>query len=237
MQGSLRSIACKYGLCGFSSRAMQLLLARHGNTFAAGDEVVWVGKRNDLALVERGREQARSLARALARAGKIPTQVRCGPLARTREHAEIIARELSLPAALCTVDERLDELDYGAWSGLSAESIVQRFGPEELDAWRERSVWPRNAGWEGSEAAVKAELHSLVEELAADAPTSESVVLFVSSNGRLRYFLDLVDGEFDRRVRSQSFAVATGRLCRLDLAPEHKSVRYWNVDPAAAQSL
>ena len=33
---------------------IELLLVRHGNTFAPGDRVVWVGKGQDLPLVESG---------------------------------------------------------------------------------------------------------------------------------------------------------------------------------------
>ncbi len=41
---------------------MRILFARHGNTFAPGDNVVCVGRETDLALVERGFEQARAVA-------------------------------------------------------------------------------------------------------------------------------------------------------------------------------
>lgn len=218
---------------------MQVFLARHGNTFGPGDPVVWVGKRNDLVLVDKGRRQAEALARALRRDDKAPCEVRCGPLARTREFAGIVCEALELDDAI--IDTRLDELDYGAWSGLTSDEIRARFGSEELDAWRERSAWPQGAAWPGDAATIKREIRSLTAELRQKHGERQAAkILLVSSNGRLRYFLDLVPGAFDRRVAAADFAVGTGRVGRIDIGPHEASgavVRYWNVDPSGGRSL
>lgn len=220
---------------GLLPSEMQLLLARHGNTFGPDDPVVWVGKKNDLALVERGREQAHALAEALRTSGGSPIEIRHGPLRRTREFARIIADELGVDRV--GVDHRLDELDYGKWSGLTSAQIEKKYGKRELRDWSERSIWPRNAAWGGSESIVRREVRSLVAELRenhADQP-GDARVLLVSSNGRLRYFLDLVAGAFERHVQNRDFAVATGRVCRIDLARDactSSAIRYWNLDPA-----
>ncbi|MCA8971875.1 MAG: histidine phosphatase family protein [Planctomycetes bacterium] len=215
---------------------MQLLLARHGNTFGPGERVVWVGKNQDLHLVERGREQAMALASAIERAGKRIVAVRCGPLARTREFAGIIVDRLGLQAA--RIDERLDELDYGRWSGLTREEILERFGADELDAWTAHSQWPRRARFGSDASTVTKEVRALALELtnAHREAGSDAAVLLVSSNGRLRYFLDLVPDEFERRTREGTFAVGTGRACRIDVARDGltaSALRYWNRDPNA----
>ncbi len=60
-----------------------LLLARHGNTFAPGQKVVWVGARNDLSLVESGLAQAHVLAEALEKASVKPDAIYAATLKRT----------------------------------------------------------------------------------------------------------------------------------------------------------
>ena len=44
------------------------------------------------------------------------------------------------------MDERLDEVDYGAWGGLTTAEIEERFGAESVAAWNERSGVPRARG-------------------------------------------------------------------------------------------
>ena len=50
---------------------MDILCARHGNTFAPGQRAVFVGAKEDLPLTEEGETQARDLAIALGREKKI----------------------------------------------------------------------------------------------------------------------------------------------------------------------
>lgn len=209
---------------------MDLILARHGNTFGAGDPVVWVGARDDLPLVERGREQAARLGEALSRAGVRPAEVLCGPLSRTREHAEIVCRKLGL-AGSAAIDERLGEIDYGVWSGLTDLQIRESFGDQELAAWNERSEWPKGAGWAGNERRMEGEVRSLADDLAARHGPGESV-LCISSNGRLRYFLKLVPGAFEESVERRSFKVRTGNVCRLRQLPGGVwELLRWDEDP------
>jgi probable phosphoglycerate mutase len=73
---------------------MLLLLARHGNTFEAGEMAIWVGARTDLPLTARGREQAHALAARLQPVKPRIERVIAGPLKRTREHAVIICERL-----------------------------------------------------------------------------------------------------------------------------------------------
>ena len=48
-----------------SGARIELLLVRHGNTFSPGDRVSWVGRGEDLPLVESGRAQASALGATL----------------------------------------------------------------------------------------------------------------------------------------------------------------------------
>jgi probable phosphoglycerate mutase len=53
----------------------------------------------------------------------------------------------------------------------------------------------------------------------------------VSSNGRLRYFLKLIDSEFERRVAESNFKVATGRVCLIDITNGAAKLELWNEQP------
>ena len=118
--------------------AATLILARHGET-DWNREQRWQGHA-DPELNETGREQARALARSLAE--DPPSAVWSSDLARSRETAEIVGRELGLPVRL---DPRLREVDVGEWSGLLWSEIEQRFpdGVERRQAG--------GTGWQGGE--------------------------------------------------------------------------------------
>lgn len=204
---------------------IDLYFARHGDTFAPGTPVVWAGARNDLPLAPRGIEQAHALGRALRHRGVSPLKVVTGPLERTREFARLALLSLGSPV-VPTVDPRLDELDYGDWSGLTNGEVIERFGRSELERWNTLSIWPKNAGWGSHEAEVIREVHELVREIVA---SGEGPVLLVSSNGRLRYVLTLVERELDRRVANQTFKIKTGHLAQLHWNGERFSLPLWDV--------
>ena len=71
--------------------ATRIILLRHGNTFAPGEEAVWVGARTDLALVEKGRWQAEEAGKQIHKAGLVVNSIVTGPLRRTTETAAIVA--------------------------------------------------------------------------------------------------------------------------------------------------
>jgi len=106
-----------------------ILLARHGET---DDNVPpqrvqgWI----DSPLNDRGRAQAEELA-ALVRPRGVAA-VYSSHLARARETAEIVARELELEI---TIDERLAESRRGDWEGRLLEEI-EREDPDLWGAWR-----------------------------------------------------------------------------------------------------
>ncbi|MCA9803127.1 MAG: histidine phosphatase family protein [Cyanobacteria bacterium HKST-UBA02] len=209
---------------------MLLLLSRHGNTFDPGDRIYWVGSGENPPLVEKGREQADSLGRALAEAGR-PAAIYSGPLRRCVEYGEIVNKHFSEPLPI-VVDSRLNELDYGGWSGLTDGEVAERFGQDSLDGWNKRCQWPSRGDWAGSPEAVFQEVQSFVAELKSKFEGDQNaLVLAITSNGVLRYFLKLAEREFASRVANGTFKVATGRICLLDLAGD-AGVQLWDAAPA-----
>jgi broad specificity phosphatase PhoE len=99
--------------------------ARHGQTAVnAGGRLQG---RLDEPLSALGAAQAHALADAFA--SERVTRVISSPLVRARETAAAIAARHTLTVE---IDERLIELDYGAWDGVSLADVA----PEDWAAWR-----------------------------------------------------------------------------------------------------
>ena len=128
--------------------------ARHGQTAVnAGGRLQG---RLDEPLSALGAAQARALADVFA--SERVTRVISSPLVRARETAAVIAARHSLTVE---IDERLVELDYGAWDGASLGDVA----PEDWAEWQfkvmrpgafEVEVWQGcGQGQGGSEVAVE----------------------------------------------------------------------------------
>lgn len=210
---------------------MKLILARHGNTFAPGDTVVWVGRETDLPLVEKGVAQAEAVAAALRAHRVRPARVFCGPLRRTRDFAAIVADKLALADAP-VVDSRLDEIDYGRWAGKTAQEIAETFGQQaQIDRWNEEDIWPEDAGWGSAREDIAAAVRSFLDEVRATFRNGEPV-LAVSSNGVLRFFPRLL-GLAPPEGAGRSFRMRTGHLGVIAEKGGAPSLRCWNVPPDA----
>ena len=118
-----------------------ILLARHGET-DYNSPPPRVQGRTDVPLNDRGRRQARELARAAA--AEKPRALWSSQLARARETAAIVAAEIGLEPR---VDERLAESDRGSWEGRLLEEI-EREDPELWAAWRRAGATFRFPGGE-----------------------------------------------------------------------------------------
>lgn len=116
---------------------------RHGET-------VWNAEKRaqgilDSPLTETGRAQARAMGRALAqelqRAGHDPSivVVRSSPLGRVRETLALAAEEAGLSHDEQSFDDRLREMSWGEWDGLTGPEIEARWpgamAARRLDRW------------------------------------------------------------------------------------------------------
>jgi broad specificity phosphatase PhoE len=122
----------------------RLLLVRHGESagnvardaaHAAGREWIDIAERDaDVALSDRGREQARALGSWLAERphDERPDVVLSSPHLRARETAELIRRSCGVVAGATpmVVDERLREREFGILDRLTTAGIAARF-PEQ----------------------------------------------------------------------------------------------------------
>jgi broad specificity phosphatase PhoE len=118
-----------------------ILLARHGETADNVAPQRFQGWR-DPPLNDRGREQARVLARAVAGEGLVA--IWTSHLRRARETASIVGEELGL---VPRVDERLAESHRGRWEGRVVTEI-EREEPAAWAAWRRAGAGFRFPGGE-----------------------------------------------------------------------------------------
>lgn len=206
---------------------MDILFARHGNTFGPGDKVVWVGRETDLPLVEKGLAQAEAAGRALLRAGLAPTVIFAASLLRTRKFAEIVA---GIVRCAVQIDTRLDEIDYGPLGGLSTEEIVAcRPGAEEaLERWGKDDVWPEMLGWTSRES----DMIGATRSFASDCLGQDDFrcPLVVSSNGTMRFLARALLPE-DVRPPQGGFKLGTGRLGMIQRDGADSRLCFWDRKP------
>jgi broad specificity phosphatase PhoE len=211
---------------------MKLLLARHGNTFSPGAVPVFVGSKDDMPLVEEGYRQAERFAELLKIRKIKPDAIYCGPLQRTRKFAELVAASLHLDLPLI-IDERLNELDYGGWNRKSNDEIIAQFGQSVFDGWNDASIWPTNSGWPSSPEELGEQVRSFIADLKNQHPGDETI-LVVTSNGRMRYFLKLINGAFEQHQKDHALKVAPGNFCQLTFGDSEPTLQSWNESPSKA---
>jgi broad specificity phosphatase PhoE len=223
---------------------VRLILLRHGNTFGPTDTVVYAGSTNDLPLVAHGIEQAHRVADALLAHGIRPQALFSGTLARLSATADIIAQRLGVTSSRRQHDVRLNELDYGQWTGETRDAVAARFGAASIAAWDTAGIWPTAAGWTSTDAAEAAAVADFVQERAAAAKDNDAIVI-ISSNGRLRYFLRCIPGAYAAHVERRALKVACGNVCVLRVSAGKQllklqspsDVMIWNAVPAQGLGL
>ncbi len=108
--------------------ARAVTLVRHGQTECSA-RLAYSG-RLDIPLTVTGRQQALRAAQQLA--GADVDAVVTSPLISARDTAQAIADATGAPL---TVDERLTEVDYGAFEGLDRAGAREQFG-QAFENWR-----------------------------------------------------------------------------------------------------
>jgi 2,3-bisphosphoglycerate-dependent phosphoglycerate mutase len=196
-------------MAGYLSGPMTtILLARHGES-DWNAERRWQGQA-DRPLTDRGRAQARSLARALAldRLGAVYSS----DLARCRETAEIVAAVLGL-GVRC--ERGLREADVGEWSGLTMDEISRRY-PEGVRRRQEDGT-----GWETGEtfAAMALRVVEVLVAIAAEHPGER--ILAVTHGGPMRAVWLAsggAHGDWPRygNCALEEVAVESGRIGRIE---------------------
>lgn len=111
-----------------------LILLRHG-------ESEWNLKNlftgwTDIGLTEKGREEARTAGHMMAEAGLIPDILFTSVLIRAIETADLAVEAAGWGQLPTRRSWRLNERHYGALQGLDKKETAEKFGAEQVLAWR-----------------------------------------------------------------------------------------------------
>lgn len=119
--------------------SLTLYLIRHGETDWNAEGRLQGGK--DIPLNDFGRVQAEEAAQKLRelRPDAEDLAYLCSPMSRARETMEIARRAIGLHPPFYKVDERLREITFGEWEGLTWKD-VRRVDPARAQA-RELGKW------------------------------------------------------------------------------------------------
>lgn len=173
-------------------RRLRMVLVRHG-------ESDWNAERRVQGhlgggLTERGKVDAARTAEYLRAAVPQPDLLLSSDLERVIGTAQPYAEAVAIPI---TQDARLREIDNGAWSGLTIDEVLARFG-DDVAAIRAGHDLPRGGGERVADLAART--RALVTELAATlpAPSEQQVVVAFAHGGSIRlltaFALDLPPG-------------------------------------------
>ncbi len=121
----------------------RIIVIRHGET-DWNAEARLQGQK-DIPLNQTGLEQSRragrSLVNLLGPAGLSAPGLKwfCSPLSRTRQTLDLVRQTANLPPGQYKCDDRLKELTFGQWEGLTWPEVQLR-SPKSAN-WREGDKW------------------------------------------------------------------------------------------------
>lgn len=166
--------------------SVRLILLRHGLT--SWNLAGRYQGRTDIPLCAAGLVEAHEAGESLrpARAGLLLTS----PLQRARATAEVISQHLgSVP---CHVDERLVEIGFGQWEGLTQPEVKQRW-PVLLRAWKRAPQSVRFPGGEGLTDGLR-RLEDFVRHPPWPGSSGPRCVIAVTHAGLIRLATLCADG-------------------------------------------
>jgi broad specificity phosphatase PhoE len=159
-----------------SFRRTLVYLARHGQTPL--NEAGVLRGLADPALDETGRRQAERLGAVLGPRGL--AAVMSSPLLRARQTASPVAERAGLEV---TVDRCLLDRDYGPWTGVSQESVVEQWGSVDRAPDVEPRLAVRDRAVRGLDGIARRQLGGTVVVVSHDAVNREVLAAFDASLG------------------------------------------------------
>ena len=206
---------------------VRLVIARHGNTFAAGETPRRIGAKTDLPLSESGRAQAQKLGTWLAARNLQPDVVYTSRLKRTVETAQGALDAMGIKRLIHRSD-LFDEIDYGPDENRLEPDVVARLGAQAYNAWEQNNVMPRD--WSPQPETIRHNWRNFARH--CETQHDEKTVLVVTSNGIAR-FAPLIANNADDVLGQSGRKMATGALGLFEGSGGLWMISDWNVKPAA----
>lgn len=155
------------------------------------------GRTPGYSLDAEGRAEARTLAVSMA---KLPiAAIISSPRERARETVAPLAERLGLTIA---IEPRFDEIDFGAWTGRSFDSL------HDVPAWRAWNEFRSTAAIPGGETMLSAQARAVAAALAV--PEGEVVIV--------------THGDIVKALLAHFLGIPLDLLRRMDIAPASRSV-------------
>lgn len=204
----------------------RLLIARHGNTFSAGEIPRRVGKNTDIPLSPSGEEQARKLGNWLSSHHHQPDIIITSQLRRTKQTAAIAMEVAGFFPAISELSI-FDEIDYGPDENKPEEEVIARVGADAMAKWDRDAIPPK--GW-------LVDPQSIINDWLAFGDTmvrqhAGKTILVVTSNGIAR-FAPYLTGDFASFAAENDVKIRTGAICLLEYNAEGGwQVNFWNLRP------
>lgn len=193
---------------------IQLLIARHGNTFDKGDIIRRVGKGTDLPLSQCGQQQAKKLGIYLQQHHPDITAVYASTLKRTIETAQLALDTMNLNLDI-TQTNIFDEIDYGPDEGKPETDVIARLGEAALKKWDQDNVVPD--GWKVSPASITNNWQAFAIEM--QKKFNHKTILVITSNGNARF------------APQHKVKLSTGAISLLTIKQNHWTAEYTNQKP------
>ncbi len=173
-----------------------LILVRHGESEwnAENRFTGWV----DVALSDKGRQEAREGGRRLAAEGYRVDKAFTSTLQRAIETGEIVLAELGQPDLPQERAWQLNERYYGALTGRDKAQTAEEFGEEQVHLWRRSYDVPPPGGESLKDTADRALPFFRARVL--PALTDHDVVLVSAHGNSLRSICKELDGLDDEAV-------------------------------------
>ena len=195
----------------------ELLLVRHGQT-ASNTELRWQGHQ-DGQLNDTGRQQARQLGEAFPDVAALYSS----PLSRAAETAGAIAAVQGLDVVY---DDRLKEIHFGEWEGLTSDEILTRFPDQSADFFAGKDM--ARGGTGETFVQVRARVRDSLREIASRHP-GETVGV-ISHGGVTRARVTEVLGLAYEGRNRLSILGYTG-YSRVAIGRRGPSIVNWNLTP------
>lgn len=159
---------------------MDIVLIRHGRTFI--NEQGCYGGVTDTELSEAGKSEVSRLSKCIQEIEF--DAVYASPLKRGRQTADILGKDYK-------VDQRLREMNFGIFEGLSYSEIIKMY-PEESRKWQNDFINHRIRGGESL-----FDVFTRAKDFIEDMSRNYKKVLAVTHGGVIACSLSLVFGSLD----------------------------------------
>jgi 2,3-bisphosphoglycerate-dependent phosphoglycerate mutase len=193
---------------------VMLVLVRHGQS-EWNKLNLFTGWR-DVELSERGIEEARKAGHALKKAGFTFDIAFTSALKRAQDTLDIILEELGQTDIPIERDQALNERDYGDLAGLNKDDARERWGDEQVHAWR-RSYDTPPPGGESLKDTAERVLPYYEEKILPLVKEGKDVIVSAHGNS-LRALIMQLDGLTSEEVTELN--LATGVPIVYSISPD-----------------